>query len=224
MPKIKTIWFHDLKSKLDGDAIAVDVWGATLNINILLSKKPRHLIVVNEINLKKARITYADAFLVGESRIWPASSFYTSNQPGDIDRVPTRGKDILWMSANGSRVIEKAMVLAKGGVFTGSTGNIKALANYFGKKKGNLNIILAGNLDEELEEDRICGELIRKSILGLSIDWDKEVKKIMHAIKTRYEPHNWKGDLHLIPLYLNKLNNIPKGIVNEKGFIEMVAQ
>lgn len=224
MPDIKTIWFYNLKSKLDGDLVVVDAWAASLNINIILSKKPRHLIVVNEANLEMAVKVYPEAVLVGESRIWPASRFYTSNQPGDIDKVATSGKDILWMSANGSRVIEGGIKLAKGGVYTGSTGNIRALAKYFRKKNSRIYIVMAGNLEEELEEDKICAQLIRKCILGEKIRWSKEIENIIQAIKTRYPPPDWQMDIHLIDKYLNKLDNIPRGIVNNKGFIEMVVQ
>lgn len=222
MVEIETIWFQNLAESLEGEAIVVDAWAASLNINILLSKKPRRLIVVNEDNLKRATEVYPEAILVGESDRLPPSRFQTSNQPGEIDKVDAFGRDILWMSVGGSRVIEKAMRIAKGGVFVGSTGNVRALAEYFSNKKGVVTVIYAGARGQKMTEDKICGDLIKKAILGIPIDWQVEVNKISQAIKSFYPSSNWEKDLYLIEEYLNRFDAVPSGIVNSQGFIQMV--
>jgi len=222
--QLKTFWFHELPEQIIGDVIVVDAWAASLNICILLAKKPTHLIVVNEQDLLKVKSFYSGAILVGESDILVPRRFQASNLPGDIDQVPAQDKTILWMSVNGSKVIEKAMkIIQNGQVFIGSTGNVKALSRRFSKKLNSLNIIISGSRGKEVKEDKLCGKLIEKAILNLPINWKSEVEQIMEAVKKTYPPFNWEKDINLIPDYLNRFLIVPKIIHNRNGFLEAIA-
>lgn len=224
MVEIRTFWFHQLKSIVADYIVSVDAWAASLNIDILLFKKPRHLIVVNENNLKKAIKTYPKALLVGESDQLSPKHFFASNQPGEIDKVPATGKNILWMSVNGSKVIEKAVQMTKGKVVIGSTGNVNTLARYFSLKKGTVVVIYAGNRGQKVAEDKLCGDLIVKAILKQKINWQEEVKKIAQVIKSSYPPPDWQNDLYLIESYLNKFGVVPQAVVNKQRFIECIPE
>lgn len=218
--RVKKFWFHKLPEKLEDDIVVVDAYAATANLCVLLSKKPQYLIVVNERNLEKAESLYQNSILVGESEQLPPSRFAASNQLKDIRRVRVDGRKVLWMSINGSRLVEKVMkARSKGEVVAGSFSNMKAIASYFLRKREVVNIVMAGDRGVRVEEDRICGEIIEKTILGLPVDWKREKKKVVKFVKDYYD--DWKGNLEFLVDCPNEFDIVPKFFVNSRGFIEV---
>lgn len=222
MVEVKKFWFHKLPGKLKGDVVIVDACAASANMCILLSKRPQCLIVVNERNLEKAENIYKSAILVGESERLPSHRFVASNNLDDMRKVKVRDKKVLWMSINGSRVVEKVMEMKnkKGEeAVAGSFSNMQAISSYFSRKRGRVNIVMAGNRGVEVEEDKICGEIIERMILGLSFDWEQAREKIKKFVKRYYGV--WRRNLKFLVDYPNEFDVVPKFFINKSGFIEV---
>lgn len=223
---IKKVWFHNLKKsprEFSGTVIVVDAQAATANMAILLSKKPNRIIVVNEQNLDRARQAYPGAILIGESNSLPQSTFVWDNHQQSMYEGDAAGRDILWMSVNGSRLMEFAIAYTKDGeVLSGSFMNTQAIAKHCKSKQSPITIIMAGDQGEEVVEDRICADVIKHYIDDAPFDWKPLKREIITAFKTHYEPEVLVDIPYLVD-HLNEFSVIPRCFINGEGFIEVKA-
>lgn len=220
--KIKRIWFHQLPigEKLEGNVVMVDANAASSNMSVLLSKKPVHLIVVNEDNLSRARDTYLNSVLVGESLLLDENEFSASNHITDMLQVE-EVKNILWMSINGSRVFERAVRSSQGKILAGAFNNCLALVNFLVSDIKPVYIIMAGNQGDEVLEDRICGEIIEKRLKGESFDWDTQKEQVAQfLLEYCAGQRQIKNDLPYL-LNLDQFDIIPNCYINDSGFLEI---
>lgn len=224
--KIERIWFHELKKsprELSGAVIAVDAQAATANMAILLSKKPNRLIVVNEQNLDRARRTYQSGILIGESNTLPESAFVWNNYQKSMHESNPTGKILLWMSINGSRVMEFAIAHSKSGeVLAGSFANAQAIADYCKGKYLPMTIIMAGDQGVEVDEDRICADVIDHYTHETPFDWKPLKEEIITAFRTHYA-QEVSVDIPYLVDHLNEFSIVPRCLINTDGFIEVTA-
>src|SRR5260221_7441966 len=103
----KIIWPWEV-SDLNGIAVIADVWAATTNITSFFRKGVNRLLIVNKNNVERAKKEYKDALVIGENFELPKNFFDTSNLPSDIENIDVKNKIVLFMSDNGSRIIELA--------------------------------------------------------------------------------------------------------------------
>lgn len=130
--KVDILWPWELPEKIDGTAIVIDILAATSNISWFLTHEVRKLVIVNSSNVDKARGKYKDALIIGESddpRF--RNYFFSSNSPAEIEKVDVKDKVILYMSNNGSKVIEEAINRQAQKVLTVSFNNIEAVGVLF---------------------------------------------------------------------------------------------
>lgn len=221
--EIERIWFHQLPKgrQLEGNIVMVDANAASSNLSVLLSKNPNHLIVVNEESLARARSTYSGSILVGESLSLPEEQFLASNHISDIARVEVEGRNILWMSNNGSRVLERAVKSCQGQVLAGGFNNCLALTNFLINDSKPVYIIMSGNQGDEVLEDRICGEVIEKRLKGETFDWNAQKEQVVQFIMEYYAGQRQiKDDLPYL-LHLDQFGIVPKCFINDSGFLEV---
>jgi len=221
--KVKIQWFYELKGKPTGTIVVIDVYGATTNIPMILSKGPKSLVVVNERNLRKAQQTYEESILVGESDNLPRKVFKASNHPANINSAKLSGKNVLWMSDNGSRVFEAVAVRKKRRVFSCSFNNITALSRWLKKDKGErkITIVISGSKGIPADEDRLCGELLKKLLLGKEYNWGKIRKDVTNFMDGHpgYKGKH-KKDMKFI-LDLGRFKSVPICFKKENGFLEI---
>lgn len=223
---IEKVWFHDLQKsprELNGTVVVIDAQAATANMAILLSKKPRRIIVVNEENLGRARQTYPDGLLIGESNALPESAFTWDNHQQSMYESSPKGRDLLWMSINGSRLIEFALAHTKeANILAGSFINARAIADYSKEKHLPVTIIMAGDQGVEVVEDRISADVIEHYIDKTPFDWESLKKKITNAFRTHYA-QEVLVDIPFLVDHLNEFSIVPKCVINPDGFIEIRA-
>ena len=216
--KISVYWFWEALKNLPEPIIAIDVWAATTNLVTILSKNPKHLIIVNEENFPRAEAIYPNSFLVGESEILPSKVFDVSNYPPDIAAAWLRNKSVLFMTDNGTRVFEKYQGKQ---VISCAFVNLAAVAEFLRDKK-QLTIIMAGDKPNKTLEDEICSQILIKEIKREKYDWEDLAEKMKKFIKSYYQ---WppKEENKALPIVLrrSKYEIIPAGRLNKKGFVEI---
>ena len=198
---IEKVWFYELPSdfEFNGTTVMVDANAASSNMPLFLSKNPARLLVVNEQNLSRALMQYPDALLAGESLSMDPERFSASNHISSINKIEAGGKDILWMSINGSR----------------------ALVNFLAQSQKDVLIVMAGDRGQEVLEDKICGEMIEKKLSGLPVDWEDSRQALTKELmKYASDQSEIKDDLPLL-LDLNRYNIVPKCFKNKDGFLEV---
>lgn len=100
-------WSWQLKRQISGVCVVLDINAATTNLALILSKGVNKLIIANEKNVFSLKKKYKDAFVIGESNTLPEELFNCSNLPSDIVKQKLAQRGVLYMSNNGSKVIEK---------------------------------------------------------------------------------------------------------------------
>jgi len=222
----KIIWSWELPEYLDGIAVVCDVWAATTNINTLLAKEIGKLLIVNANNVIDAKERYKDALIIGESLKLPKTFFNTSNYPWDVAKTEAKNKTILYMSNNGSRIIE--MVLKKGAKKAITVGftNIAAINGYLKGSKENIYLIPSGNIenaDKRAREDLICVEALDKLLRGENVDLKRVQEESKTCIEVDYANETFDRDLNFkIVFNLNGSESIPLCNQDKRGFIKVV--
>ncbi len=222
---IKIFWPWEFPNNLDGIVVIADVWGATTNIATFLGNGVKKLLVVNIKNIQKAKNKYRDALVVGESSELPKSFFNASNYPSDVAVTDVKNKVVLFMSNNGSKVIESTIKRKARKIVTVSFTNIKAISDYLKIFKGNIYLIPSGDIgssDPKVKEDLICVESLDKIIKGESVDLEKAQEEAEAFIKLNYGDENFDQKRNFRVVFsLNRSDSIPFCIQNEEGFIEI---
>ncbi len=201
----------------------VDANAASSNMSVILSKKPNHLIVVNESSLPQARVSYPSSTLIGESLFLDESEFSASNHISEIAQVEARDKNILWIGINGSRVFERAIKSTQGKVLAGAFNNCLALVNFLIKDSKPVHIIMSGNQGGEVLEDRVCGEIIEKRLKGQSFNWESQkINVAQFLMKYCTGQKQIIDDLPYL-LNLDQFDIVPSCFLNNSGFLEVRA-
>jgi phosphosulfolactate phosphohydrolase-like enzyme len=192
-----------------------DVWAATTNINILLSKGARHLLLVNADNVERAKKKYTNAVVIGQSLSLPITFFNSSNYPYDVARVKVRDKIILYMTNNGTKIIELAFVKRASKVFSVSFSNLNSLAKHLKGLREEIYLIPAGEMefsDPKVLEDLICIQTLEALLKGKRVDIKRSEKSAKNFIQKAYgyqefdQQKNFElvfktNNLSVIPLY-----------------------
>lgn len=224
--ELQSRWFHDWKPDVEhiplGSVVVIDACAATTNMAILLSKHPHHLIVVNEQTLSAAQETYPDALLIGESKLLPKEVFVWNNQLTKMYGSNPAGKDLLWMSINGSKVIERVMMHNPAEVLAGSFANMSALAEYLQGRIRPIAIIMSGDQGEPVAEDRICAEILTAKLHGVPFNWDTSKREIEEAFRAHYSTEEYEEIPYLLD-HFDEFSIVPRCIQNASGFLEVVA-
>ncbi len=224
--ELQASWFHDWKPHEEtahlGSVVVIDACAATTNMAILLSKHPRHLIIVNEQTFSQAQEIYPNALLIGESKSLPKEVFAWNNQLTKMYRSNATEKDLLWMSINGSKVIERVMTDNPTEVIAGSFLNLSAVVEYLHAVGHPITIIMSGDQGAPVAEDRICAEILTAKLQGRAFDWEKASKEIEEAFRAHYSAAEYEE----IPALLDHFDEssvVPRCIRNVNGFLEVVA-
>lgn len=211
---IEILWPWELEDLTGKTTIIVDLWAATSNIALLLGKGVKNLIVINKENAIKAKEIYKNAIVVGEHYQLPDNFFDYSNYPSDVNKINTT-ESILYMTTNGSYVIEQAISKKAKSTLTGSLLNFNSIIQYLNRSKQEQVVIIpAGNRvrgNGKAEEDILCAELFSKALSNQKINWDGQIKMLKKIIVRDYgseDKFNEAADFPVI-FQLNKYNVVP---------------
>ncbi len=221
----KVSWSWELPEKIDGTAIVCDAWAATTNISTFLSQGVANLFIVNVDNIEKAAKKYPQALKVGESQKLPEKFFDISNFPHDIAKIDLEGKTILYMSNNGSRVIELAFRKGAKQVITVSFVNMKAVVNWLkGNMSDSITLVASGEItpDQKALEDYRCVEALDKLVKGNEVDWESVFERTREYLMQRYPEYDDKRDRKLI-FDLDRDNVVPLCQPQDEGWIRIKA-
>jgi len=234
---IQKRWFADLSpEEIEGVrrkheiVVVVDLWAATTNIVLMLGKKPKKLILINDKKYAKANKVYSDAILIGQSKSIPEKKFASaSNKSADVDQVDIFGKVVLYISFNGAKILEIFADGEKGWVFAGSLTNYRELVSYLRARNVNkVNIIAAGDLIDELGgvkpmEDWLGAEIFEKVILGEKIDFESEVQDIKKQMLSQPGYDLTDAQSKIWPyIFGAQADILPTAFINREGFVEVL--
>ena len=190
----KILWPWELPEVLNGIAVIADVWGATTNITTFLRKGVKKLLIVNKNNVQRAKTEYKNALVIGESLELPPGFFDASNYPSDVTSIDVENRIVLYMSNNGSHVIESAFQRKAIKTITVSFTNIRVISDYLKNLKENVYLIPSGDIgssDSKVAEDLICVESLDKLIKGKTVDLEKAQEDAKSFISVNYGDENF---------------------------------
>lgn len=195
---IQILWPWELPEKFSGTAVVVDVYAASTNIASFIFRGAKKIFLVNEKTADEIKSQRPDGLVIGESRSLPEDFFDFSNQPAEIESLDISGKTIIYVSFNGTRVIEKVFRLGADQVFTASFTNIGAAVSYFSHSKGSITIVPAGEesfKDGKVLEDEICAQALKDLLYQKKVDWDKKIDQAREFVHAHYALGHPKPEL-----------------------------
>lgn len=209
---LKWVWELGQASSVGTTYVITDVYAATTNIVTLLSRQVKKIIIVNDLNVQAAKHIEPDALLVGESNVLPGKEFASSNYPSALDTLSVTDRTILYMSANGSKVIEAVFEHIPVQVLTVSFCNLDAVAKVL-REKTDANIILvaSGNrefADQAAEEDLACLQALKKRINDPVADIGPEIRAAERAVRTHYASEDMQKDIEIV-FHAPQVNVVP---------------
>jgi phosphosulfolactate phosphohydrolase-like enzyme len=220
--QIKILWPWEISEDLDGIAVVTDVWGATTNISLLLEKKVKKLILVNSSNVKKAKNEYQNALVIGESTELPKNFFDASNLPSDVANSKANNKTVLYMSNNGTKIIELVLNKRAKKVIPVSFLNIKAVTDYLMDINEKLYLIPAGDLGKPVDEDLYCVDALEKMLKRRDVNLEEAQEKSKSFIRVFYADKTFDENLNFnFTFNLNSTNIMATCNQNQQGFIEI---
>lgn len=206
-------WPWELSGRIRGPCVVLDINAATTNLAIILSKGVKKLLIANDTNIFSLKKKYKDAFIIGESRTLPNTLFNSSNLPGEIIKKKLKNKTVLYMSNNGSKVIEKLFKLGAKTVITAGFVNLQSAVIFLKEiKMESLILIPAGESvfpDRKSHEDLYCAKAIRSLLKKgmLNINYLNKAKRF---VSSHYYPYmkDIEGNLQ-IEFALNRYPIVP---------------
>lgn len=209
-----------------GASVVVDVYAATTNIASFLARGAKKVFLVNNETVFSVKNRYPNARIIGESLEFPKRFFYASNKPSDATSVDVGGKVIIFMSNNGTRVVQEVIRKGANPVVTASFANVDAVAHWIRYKKlKNIAIVAAGEMafsDSRVMEDKLCATLLRDILLQKHVDIKKQMKTVRDFMLSIYQLSGASDPNLQISLSLNAYPVVPLCIEESSGIVEVV--
>lgn len=219
--EVNRYWSWEIPKNLQQIVVLIDSYAATTNLNIILDDNPKSLIIVNDKILGKAKKMYPENLVIGESLTLAFEEFDISNFPSEIAKRNLKDKVVLYMSINGTRVLE-SLFRNKRTIISCAFNNIKAVCRWLRKQNvKEVQVVMAGDYPEEVLEDKLCAEILRSEIEETSYDWKNLSKEVTYYINNYYGNPKMRQESLPFVLDINRYNIVPTVLKNEKGFLEV---
>lgn len=233
---IPILWPWEIK-KISGVAVVADVYAATTNLGTFIAKEAAEIFLVNKRSMRRAFELYPDAVLIGET-IDPeeiqvlkdyGKEFYCSNYPTAIEKVSLVGKTVLFISHNGSKVIELAFENGAQEVYTVAYTYFESVWKYLsGRDASNLTFIASGEKTEpaisdlkSLEDYRILEDL-RKKLTSVNVNLSESVAFMNTFIQSHYPSlGGQRAKMLKIISHINSIQAVPVCRQPSNGLIEI---
>lgn len=201
-------WPWELPNRMNGIAVIFDVNAATTNICLFLFKGVKRLLVSNDSNIKFLKKKYSDALVIGQSKKFAENFFNYSNRTYEISDIKFKDKDVLYMTNNGTRIIEAVIQKGAKYVVCCSFTNINRLHRWVRDQNGqDIYLIPAGEIDfkdKKALDDEICASVFKDLLMGNKIEWQKVLNLAWSFIKKNYSDYAVKN-----PNLLLKVDSYP---------------
>lgn len=222
--KIEIRWPWEVTSLINQVVVVVDLYAATTNISSLIGRGVKQLLVVNKDSVQKVKLDHSDALIIGESLDLPKDFFDVSNFPHKVEQTKLTGHTVIYMSTNGTRVIELAFQKNAKEIITCAFNNIETVVSWLHQNQLKIiTIIPAGDatlIDLKSEEDFICSKALRDLLIGKQVVWEKILNQIKSYIPAHYHPQDFAEETKAV-FALNKYQVVPRCRRIREGLIEI---
>ncbi|MBI2010406.1 MAG: 2-phosphosulfolactate phosphatase [Candidatus Chisholmbacteria bacterium] len=227
---IRSYWLQKLPKRLGkGIYVVIDVWGATTNLAIMLSQKPKKLLITNKEQLPRLLRQYPKAIIVGES-LRGNIKFTVSNLPNEVEAANFKDKIIAFSTTSGTKAFEQ--LKRHHSIIGCAFNNISAVAKFLRRQNQPVIIITAGDPNFRAQEDEFGREVLIKEIRHEKYNWKNLQPKIKQLIIDQETTHYSHLPGHQITPHLksgidtllkrNQYSIIPTLQLDNNGFLEIV--
>lgn len=222
--KIDIFWPWELPEKLKGLVIVADVYAATTNIISFLGKGVKNLWLVNGDSAAEVKKENKKAVVIGENPDLPADFFDATNFPWNNKDVEVKGKTVIFLSNNGTRVIEEVFRRGASEVMAVGFNNISAMSGWLrvrGVDKASLVAAGEGSFKfPKALEDISCVESLRSLIEEKKVNWKERFEQIEKYIRLNYKSEDFSTDLEVM-LDRDRYSVVPGCFWEREGLIRV---
>lgn len=216
--EIHTFWIWQAPERITGPAVVIDAYAATTNIVTFLSQGAT-LFLIDPRTLDVARRQHPDGLIAGESLAEMPVGFELPNAPSVIAKSNLSGKTILYMSINGTRTIEAALARGAQPVIACAFTNVTAVAEYLtGLKYEQATVLLSGDDQTEVLEDRLCADVLTATVYGKPYVWDTVRAGVTRFVREYYSVFKGNENISVI-LKKDKHRIVPVSRKDPSGII-----
>jgi 2-phosphosulfolactate phosphatase len=175
-----------------GLAVVIDVFRAFSAACYVMSNHAERIIPVDDLKVAYELKEKNPAFvLMGERDNRKPQGFDYGNSPAEVKDLNLMGKTIVHTTSAGTQGIYNACHADE--VITGSFVNIHAIIDFIKARKTNLlSLVCMGyKAKYPTEEDTLCAEYIKNTLLGEPVDYNKMVDVMKNGPGKRFfDPAN----------------------------------
>ncbi len=200
------------ESIISKEAVLIDVFRATTSIVVMFKKGVNEIIPAkNENEAWKIYSQKKDYILIGERDGIKIDGFHYNNSPNELMNAELNGKNVIFVSTNGTRVLKK---IKSPVVYIASFLNADLIANNIGY---DADLVCANRKDIFSIEDFYCASYIKGKKLGVFIDFENLKEKIIKSKSAeRLRRMGFENDIH----FALSLNSMPILPVYRNGIIK----
>lgn len=220
------LWPWELPERLSGVVVVIDVYAATSNIAFFLARQVAQLLLVNNESVHRVKHQHKGALVIGEDFSLPDDFFDTGNQPHKTEGIDISGKEIIYMSNNGTRIIDLAFRKGARNVIATSFLNMGASVSWLREiSEHDVLLLPAGDVrikENPVTEDMACAETLRDILMGKPVDWKERFREVEEFMLSYYDPEHCKLDIPIIT-DLNRYPVVPLCHWKRDGLISVSA-
>ena len=184
---IKIYEFIEGAKKAKGLTVIIDVFRAFSTACYLFEQGVKNIIPVESVSEAfHLQNINSEFLLLGERNTKMVKGFNFGNSPTEILKQNLKDKTIVQTTSAGTRGLTSAIHADE--VITGSFVNIQAIINYILKRNPKIVSLVAMGYNGETytDEDYLCAEFIKNSLLGIQSDFESMKEKIRYGSGSRF--------------------------------------
>ncbi len=199
------------ESIVSKEAVLIDVFRATTSIVVMFYKGVNEIIPAkNENEAWKIYSKKRDYILIGERDGIKIDGFHYNNSPDELMNADLNGKNVIFVSTNGTRVLKK---IKSPVVYMASFLNADLIVNNI---ENDADLVCANRRDIFSIEDFFCASYIKARKMGIFIDFENLREKIIKSKSAeRLRRMGFEKDIH----FALSLNSMPVLPVYRNGII-----
>jgi len=168
--------------KATGLTVVIDVFRAFSTACYVFANGAEKIIPVGDIEIAyKLKRENPNFVLMGERNGFIQPGFDFGNSPFQIRDIPFKGKTVVHTTTAGTQGIANAVRAHQ--ILTGSFVNAGAITRYIQRQNPKqISLVCTGTANEHvLDEDAVCAEWIKNSLLNKPNDFKKVVEHLKSA-------------------------------------------
>jgi phosphosulfolactate phosphohydrolase-like enzyme len=222
--EVNVYWSWKLPKKVAGLVVVADVYAATTNIARFLGEGVKELWIVNSQTAAKTKESLGKALVIGESKELAADFFDATNFPWNNRKLEVSGEKVVFLSGNGTKVVEAAFNRGADEVVTVGFNNISAVERWLsGRKLNQVSLVASGERsfkDRKALEDMSCVQCLEGMIKGRKVDWKVRLEEAKEFIRSNYRSEEMGIDLEII-LAKDRYKVVPGCFLKQEGLIRV---